>query len=358
VKKHLPILRKALSLRRSASWRRLAKHLFLLGRRPRSAQFIPKADGTIEKPPAFDPAYCRSAQFITKADGTIEKPPAFDPAYYRLANPDLRHMTDQQLLDHFRQYGESEGRAASAAAKREHFLELIPRGQPLLEIGPWYKPAIVGPHVRYCDVFSRDELMKRAADLGGNPESCPEIHYVLKTGDLSAIPDRFSAVFSSHSIEHQPDLVRHLQAVGNLLLDGGCYFLIVPDKRYCFDHFIAESTIADVLDTHLRKVRRHEPRRILEYRLLRTHNDSLRHWQGDHERPLIEGDPALLERAIQEASIYDQTYIDTHAWRFTPVNFSALTETIFRLGLSGLKPIRVYNTPHGRNEFTAILQKG
>jgi SAM-dependent methyltransferase len=350
VKKHLPILRKALSLRRSASWRHLAKHLFLLGRRQRSAQFITKADGTIEKPPAFDPAYYRLAH-------PDEKPPVFDPAYYRLANPDLRQMTDQQLLDHFRQYGESEGRAASAPAKREHFLELIPRGQPLLEIGPWYKPAIVGPHVRYCDVFSRDELMKRAADLGGNPESCPEIHYVLKTGDLSAIPDRFAAVFSSHSIEHQPDLVKHLQAVGNLLLDGGCYFLIVPDKRYCFDHFIAESTIADVLDTHLRKVTRHEPRRILEYRLLRTHNDSLRHWQGDHERPLIEADPALLERAIREASIYDQTYIDTHAWRFTPVNFSALTETILRLGLSGLKPIRVYNTPHGRNEFTAILQK-
>src|SRR5262249_50401940 len=114
---------------------------------------------------------------------------------------------------------------------------------------------------------------------------------------------------------------------------------------------------ADALDAYLRGLTKHEPRKILEFHLLRTHNDSERHWRGDHGRPLVEVNPELLGPAIKEASMWNEGYIDSHAWRFTPSSFSHLTESIFGLGLTSLKPIRVYNSVYGRNEFAAILQK-
>ena len=93
------------------------------------------------------------------------------------------------------------------------------------------------------------------------------------------------AVFSSHCIEHQPDLVRHLQEVANLLEPDGAYFLLIPNKLYCFDHFIAETSVADVMLAHHLGHRVHTLASVIEHRALTTHNDPSRHWLGDHADP-------------------------------------------------------------------------
>ncbi len=49
----------------------------------------------------------------------------------------------------------------------------------------------------------------------------PKIEYLSPTGDLTIVNRRFHAVLSSHCIEHQPDLIRHLQHVAALLDPGG-----------------------------------------------------------------------------------------------------------------------------------------
>ena len=58
--------------------------------------------------------------------------------------------------------------------------------------------------------------------------------------------DKFDYVISSYCIEHQPDLIKHLQDFEHVLQPGGFYFVLAPDKRYCHDHFMQESTIAEV----------------------------------------------------------------------------------------------------------------
>jgi SAM-dependent methyltransferase len=292
---------------------------------------------------------------MIKVDLTLA--PELDFDFYRRTNADLRGFTNQQLADHFAQYGLVEGRAGSELATREGLLKLIPSSGLVLEIAPWFKPAVRAPHVRYFDVFDINELRRRAKNSGGNPDDCPEIHYVSPLADLSVIPDTFAAVISSHVIEHQPDLVRHLTKVADLLEPGGYYFLMIPDKRYCFDHFFPASTIADVLDAHIRKRMLHDPKSILEYRLLRTHNDPGRHWNSDHGMPLMNENSSIIQDAIAEASRYDQEYIDTHAWRFAPKTFRDVTATLLALGITSLEPLRVYNTVRDSNEFTAILQK-
>ena len=50
---------------------------------------------------------------------------------------------------------------------------------------------------------------------------------------------------SSHCIEHQIELVRHLKAVSRLLSPLGVYLMLVPDCCFCFDHFQTASTSID-----------------------------------------------------------------------------------------------------------------
>ena len=52
---------------------------------------------------------------------------------------------------------------------------------------------------------------------------------------------------SSHCIEHQVELVRHLKlkAVSRLLSPLGVYLMLVPDYCFCFDHFQTASTSID-----------------------------------------------------------------------------------------------------------------
>jgi SAM-dependent methyltransferase len=299
-----------------------------------------------------------SGQFRSHlGDLGLTAPAELDCDFYRRSNADLRGFTYQQLADHFVQFGLKEGRPGSEAAMRDGLLKLVPPSGLVLEIGPWFTPTVRGPRVRYFDVFDTDELRRRAKDSGGNPDDCPEVHYVSPLADLSVIPDMFSAGISSHVIEHQPDLVRHLNKVADLLEPGGLYFLMIPDKRYCFDHFLPVSTIADVLDAHIRKRMLHDPKSILEYRLLRTHNEPMRHWKGDHGFRLIDENPNIIQEAIIEASRYDQEYIDCHAWRFTPDTFRSIITTLSNLKLTPMEPLRVYNSVRGTSEFTAILQK-
>lgn len=278
-----------------------------------------------------------------------------DPSFYRNLYPDLMHLSDAQLVEHYYNYGIAEGRLACPEGVRDGFIDLIPRDRLVLEIGPFANPALRGANVRYADVLSTEQLKERALQHGLQPDSCPEIHYVLPDLDLAKIPEKFDTIISSHCIEHQPDLVRHLHAIEELLSPGGRYFVIVPDRRFCFDHFIPESSIADVVSAHLRKPRVHDVGSVIEHWALTTHNDTHRHWQGDHGRQHIEESLAPLEGAIREYQADPSKYIDVHAWQFIPYSFYKIIDLLGRMGWILLKPIVVFPTVRPRNEFCAVL---
>lgn len=284
----------------------------------------------------------------------------FDPAHYRATYADLAGMDDAQAYEHFLTYGFDEGRTPSAGAAKESFIRQIPRDGLTLEIGPFANPALVWSQVRYADMLSTEELRERALVHQLDPEKCPKIDYVLSRLPLEQIPDRFRSVFSSHCIEHQPDLVAHLQGVSRLLEGGGSYFLVCPDKRYCFDHFLPETTIADVLVAYAERRTRHSLRSWIAYAALTTHNDMSRHWRGDHGVRVCEthGD-TVLQGAMQAYSEAEEKgeYLDCHAWQFTPATFEVIFEQLFRLGLTDLAPSKVYRTLRNRNEFCVVLRK-
>lgn len=283
-------------------------------------------------------------------------PPSFDPAFYRARHPEIGLRHDNDASEHYRREGREHGLIGSAMALREAVAAAIDTTRPVLEIGPFCAPLLTGPCVEYLDRLDANGLRARADALGLDSARCPErIHHV---GSLRTVASgHFDAALASHAIEHQPDLVRHLEEVARVLRPNGRYFLIIPDKRFCFDHFLPESTIAGVLEAFHGERVEHRFASVVEHVALVTHNDPVRHWRGDH------GEVGAIERRrrVGEAlSLWrsgEGEYLDVHAWQFTPESFADLLDTLARLELCAFEVERVYDTPRDRAEFCAVLRR-
>lgn len=284
-------------------------------------------------------------------------PAEFDAKIYRKANPDLLRFDDSGLEKHYREYGRREGRQCSRVTDRMAFFALVGIQGSILEIGPLANPSVRGANVKYFDVLDTEALRAKARANQQNPESCPNIDYVSETGDLSVINAQFDAVVSSHAIEHQPDLVRHLDGVACILKPIGRYFLAVPDKRYCFDHFIAETTIADVLGAYACEARLHAATNIIRHFVATTHNDSHRHWRGDHGVPAWKSSATIINTALDHVTRMAGKYADAHAWQFSPESFAELMQGLYDRNFSPFSVERVFPTLHGSLEFYAVLKK-
>jgi SAM-dependent methyltransferase len=232
------------------------------------------------------------------------------------------------------------------------------------DAGMIFGPIIIG---WISDVYSYKaafgyELRERAPAVGMNPEEVPDITWVAQPSDLSCVDEHFGVVLSSHAIEHQPDLVHHLNQVDQILKRGGRYFVLVPDHRYCFDHFMTPSTITDVLAAHLDKRVSHATESLLESRLLMTHNDPIEHWKGNHGDPAHNPEYPNSDR-IDRLHIAMRNYLEDngvikneHAWYFTPDTFQSIIQDLNNLGLIKLRIERMYPSMLNSGEFWTILR--
>ena len=227
----------------------------------------------------------------------------------------------------------------------------------VLEIGPLNRPLINGEFMRYFDILSTSELRSRAASEGLDSNSVPEIHYWHPNGSLAEVPDRFKNIVSSHCLEHQPDFIKHLNEVSNLLIDyESRYWVIIPDKRYCFDALIPESSIVEIVSANLEMRVTPTLLKVIEHRALTTHNDSIRHWLGDHGENTVDL-KLKWERAINEFESAQGNYIDVHCWQFTPESFVSTIKSLLALDLIEFEIEEIFSTPANSLEFSAVLKK-
>ena len=281
--------------------------------------------------------------------------PEFCADFYRQTQADLRDFTEDQLADHYREHGKNEGRCASPADFRDGFIAQINHCRSILEIGPAVRPTLSGSNVQYFDIADRAGLIARACRENYDISRCPNfIDYVSPEGDLGVVDVKFDAIFSSHCVEHQPDLIRHLHQVASILNPGGCYYLMIPDKRYCFDNLLPASDIKRIRRAHQEQRKTHIFESILEHVALTTHNSANRHWEKDHvDLHMVQNQ---AERIIKAREMFEQAnggYIDVHAWQFTPDSFRDIIEGLS--GIISLRVNRVYNTLRNTNEFGAVL---
>lgn len=281
-----------------------------------------------------------------------------DLEFYRRSNVDLATFTDGQLIDHYFEHGYREGRASSAIAVRGPFVEQF-IGERTLEIGPFYSPTIVGDFVDYADHLTTEELRTRAVEIGMDPTTVPHVAHVLTDGSLGVIRERYDVVFSSHNIEHQPDVIDHLNQVSGVLADDGCFALIVPNARFCFDADLGVSKLSDVLDAYHEGRRRHSLGAVVEHRAMTTHNDSELHWADSlHGRKrYVPVDVERVAAAIREFELADGAYVDVHGWQFDPLSLSDILHCLIDLRVIDFSRVACNGPVFGTNEFTVTLFK-
>jgi hypothetical protein len=288
----------------------------------------------------------------------VEFPSEFDSNIYRSKNKDLLNMTDEELILHYNNHGKREGRICSRVENRSFASELLPQFSSCLEIGPFDCPVIKGPNVEYFDVLDQQGLYDRAVTIGrtGNLTNIPFIKHISETGDLTIINKKYDLVLSCHSIEHQIDFIQHLKNVEKILLSGGYYAVLLPDKRYCFDHFIRETTIADVLQYHLNKTPFHTVKSVIEHRALTCHNDAVRHWVNDHGEKVVNSTNVLAAINEYNNGMATNSYVDVHSLQFTPDSFREIINLLNEMGYIKLKVDKIYPTLLNSCEFYVILK--
>ncbi len=242
---------------------------------------------------------------------------------------------------------------------RSVFIEKIlsARQNEILEIGPLNRPLIVGDFMKYFDLFPTKELKARASEQGLDSNTVPIINFHDSKGDLSVIKETFNDVISAHCLEHQPDLVRHLQNVSKILKSiSSRYYLVLPDKRYCFDSLIPETKLSEVVEAFENKQTKPSIYKVIEHRALTTHNDPIEHWAGNHGLPNANL-KSRWEAARQEFENANGSYIDVHCWQFTPQSFVNLINGLFELGYIDFVVEEIFDTPRNDLEFCVVLRK-
>lgn len=288
-----------------------------------------------------------------------------DINYYKKNNNDLSKLSDQECVKHYFMYGYWEGRNSSNICTRENFIPLFEKKLNLLEIGPFTSPSFTGEGVKYFDVLSQQELIKRANKLNLQADSVPYIDYTHKTGSLKIIKEKFDVVYSSHCIEHQPNLIGHLNEVSEILNKEGYYALIIPNASYCFDANLPLSKISEVLNANAENRTVHTIGSVVEHEALTTHNDQLKHWEFEAKlrRAGLTGrnyQPLDIDRLRNAIDVYDRkigSYVDVHAWQFDPLVFSDICHCLIDLKIISFDKVYCNGPVYGRNEFTAILKK-
>jgi hypothetical protein len=282
-------------------------------------------------------------------------PAEFKPEIFRKRYPELSHHDDETLHFHYQSAGIAAGQIGNELTTRQDLLACIPVTKRILEIGPFANPVLRQPNVEYADALNQEQLQSRAVELDMDPKAVPTIHHVLVDGVLPADAGPYDLALSCHCIEHQPDLVAHLLQVQACLTPlEGEYLLLVPDHRYCFDHHLAPSSIAQVLMAHEEKRKRHTLCSVIEHRALTTHSDAARHWdEVPHAVPTISA--AQIQSAIDEWRDSNGAYVDVHAWYFTPQSFAGIIDLLHQLGLINLCVKHLYPTRRYAHEFWVVL---
>lgn len=254
--------------------------------------------------------------------------------------------------------GIAAGKMCSRLCARDEFLKYLSdrfKNKRILEIGPGHTPAFTGENVVYFDVCDREQLIERSKRYNLPVNHVPtKIHYVDPHGDLRVVKEKFDLVFSSHQIEHSVDIIEYFNNIRYLLHDEGVFACIAPDKRFTFDHFRPLSTFEEAVDQHFNRPGYNHPIQNWLYQLSnKTHNDSKKHWGGEHGTPRGYD----YSRLCCDLNAYRHTtkLIEQHRWIFTADTFRDLCNALKERGLISLELRRLYNVPLNANGFNAIF---
>ena len=247
---------------------------------------------------------------------------------------------------------------------RQFIRASVSRDEPAIELGPSYNPLIpkrLGFNVTIVDHATAEELKAKYSQASVDLSLIEPVDVLWGGGRLSTrIQQRgFSAIVASHMIEHATDFIGFLQDCSELLAMDKQLFLIVPDKRYCFDflHNVTDSAKV-IADHHLRRKQHSLDSLFRNSTNVRAQfKETISTFWGQHEIDhlwFVENDPkACLKSAIKRADGED--FFDCHENYFTPSSLFLLVEELRYLGFTDFVP-RIVSRARGC-EFLTVLAK-
>lgn len=247
--------------------------------------------------------------------------------------------------------------------RQRYVARYAPKAGPGLEIGPSHSPLAPkaeGFHVEILDHAAAPELRAKYRNAGVNIDHIEDVDFVWRGKSLPETIGRrgcYDWIIASHVIEHAPDLAGFLIDCEALLQEAGRLILVIPDKRYCFDHFQSLTSTGDVLDAHQLGRIRPSPGRVFDHFANATGKGRDRVLAWHRHAPGAMQLVHSLENARDawRCAQIDDEYVDVHNWRFTPESFGLVIDDLRDLGLLELG---ITDGPTGAaGEFCACLQR-
>lgn len=188
-----------------------------------------------------------------------------------------------------------------------------------IEIGPCHNPIASrkkGYNVHVIDHLDREGLIAKYRDHHIDLDRIEEVDFVWRGEnytDLTGKSKYYDWIIASHVIEHTPDFIGFLNNCDSVLKDDGVLSLVVPDKRYCFDHYRPVTGIARIVDSHYQNSRIHTAGTAAEYFLNVVSSEGNIAWNSS-----VSGDYSFvhtLEDSLQamKSVLDEQAYLDLHA---------------------------------------------
>ena len=284
------------------------------------------------------------------------------------AEPRGRNHVDPSRLfptSEFYATPEQDGEQDARIGDFRHFIRAsVSRDEPAIEIGPSYNPLIpkrLGFNVTIVDHADAEELKAKYCRAAVDLSLIEPVDVLWTGGRLSErIEERgFSSIVASHMIEHSTDFIGFLQDCSELLGKDKQLFLIVPDKRFCFDFLHCVTDTAKVIADHRLGRMRHSLESLFRNssNVKAQFGETVSTFWGQHEiadlRFIEEDSKTCLEGAIKCAESED--FFDCHENYFTPSSFFLLIEELRYLGFIDFVP-RIVTRSRGC-EFLAVLRK-
>lgn len=222
--------------------------------------------------------------------------------------------------------------------RKKALTSLIDKNGLGLEVGPSHDPVAAkaaGYNVHVVDHLSQQALRDKYRGHNVDIDAIEAVDFIWRGEPLETIvraSGQYDWIIASHVIEHLPDPVGFIRSCQKLLKRGGVLALAIPDKRYCLDYFRPPSTTGDVLQAYLDGRTRHLPGQVFDSFSLAATLDGSMSWN-----PNASGDIDFLHAhgfggLMLQDYLADSTYVDIHAWVFTPSSFRLIIGDLNALG--------------------------
>ncbi len=239
----------------------------------------------------------------------------------------------------------------------------------ILELGPLNRPIAEKnkyPNSFTCDIRSTEDVKKlysgndylTATGIYVDPETIVPVDYVAHGSYTETFEgeERFDYVIASHVLEHVDDLLFSLRDIGNLLKPGGIFFVVYPDKRYCFDHFRTSASFRDAYQVY-RKGSTENSSMVLDFFFsVIPENDPNVFWENqDLIRDHLPKAPFTYALDRYEQAVRGVRMDDIHYWPFTDMDFLKFLYDCTRAGLLPFRCVDFRPCIRGDQQFMLAL---